>query len=161
MNDVSLNNGQLSRQMTEWGLTAVRVFAEEAAARSRDRTGITRTRPHSASQDYYSAPGMLRESIYSSAHVDVIGPVGKVHYITPLGWFRNMSGRGHAAYALSPESGRIPYYRRLKSGRRVLRYRRVKASAALFGRGRGDWRSIQKAMESMDGAHVGPHGVTG
>lgn len=88
--------------------------------------------------------------------------MGKIHYAKELGSFRNVTGHGHAAYAQTPDTrGRIPYYRRLKNGRRVLRFRRIKASSGLFGRGRGDWRSIQKALESLNGATVGPQGVSG
>jgi len=162
MSDFRLDGLQLDRDLGQWGLEAVRLFAEEAAARARDITGTTRTRPHSAAENLYSAPGMLRESIYPSAHIDGFGPVGKINYAKKLGSFRNLSGRGHAAYAQTlDERGRIPYWRRLKSGRRVLRFRRPKASAGLFGRGRGDWRSIEKALQSLNGATVGPHGVSG
>lgn len=57
MSDVHLDGLQLDRDLERWGLEAVRLFAEEAAARARDLTGVTRTRPHSAAENVYSAPG--------------------------------------------------------------------------------------------------------
>jgi hypothetical protein len=134
MSDVQLAS-DLSAQEIEWGLTIVRSFTDEWTDRTRALTGTTVTHYHSAAEDAYSAPGMLREGIFGTSHVDVIGPIGRVHWPTPLGSFRNISGRGHAAYSQAPdERGRVPYYRRLKSGRRVLRYRRVRAALSGFGR---------------------------
>jgi hypothetical protein len=152
---VIIHDAALAEFETRIGTYAAGLLADAIAERARPLTPPMSTNPPSVKEGgdfgpYSGPPGALQESIVPRGGNKV--PV--VFYVLarkPVGWFRNLSGKGHAAYS----EGVAPDNLRLSGGRR----RKPRAPRQLYGTARGDWRSIGRAVESTNGSIITRAGV--
>lgn len=89
-----------SALLEEAGTEAVEIAAHRVVDDAKPLVRSLRTKPPGRKEWPYSLPaGRLRESIHYVVAHDVLGVYADVKADVPLGYFRNIGGTGHAAYA--------------------------------------------------------------
>lgn len=154
MADVILHEPAIEEFLHRTGIYAAGLLADAVVERAKPLTPPMTTRPPSAKQGgdfgpYSGPPGALEQSIMARG-----GHTSTAFYALarkPVGWFRNLSGKGEAAY----QQGAGPGGFRTTGGRR----RKQRAARGSYGHARGDWRSVGRAVESTNGAIITRAGV--
>jgi len=155
MAGVIIHDAALANFETRVGTYAAGLLADAIAERSRPLIFPMSTNPPSVKEGgdfgpYSGPPGALRDSV----KVRGGGSVPIAFFVLaarPVGWFRNLSGTGSAAYS----EGVRPNGLRLSGGW----LRKPRAARQLYGKARGDWRSIGRAVDSVNGAEITKAGV--